>query len=730
MSKLVLVSNRLPVTVIKHNNVFEVHPSDGGLSTGLRSIQWEGEVLWIGGSGFATEGSEEEVAIEQLLMPSRQIPVPLNKAEMDLFYSGFCNQTIWPLFHYFTQYTHYSPLDWECYQQINQRFTEYILKHSEPSDLLWIHDYHLMLVPAMIRAVWPDVRIGFFLHIPFPSYEIYRTLPWRSQLLKGMLGADVIGFHTFDYLRHFLSAAYRIEGHENEFGKMQVQGRVVNAEVFPMGIDYERYANPEQFASGEDIQQMLDRFSRKERTLILSIDRLDYTKGIIQRLLAFEQLLLNYPEYISKVTLLLIVVPSRDQVPQYTMLKEEIDTMVGRIDGQYRTFGWSPVQYFYRSFSFEALSALYQAASIALITPLRDGMNLVAKEFVAAKSKTQRGVLVLSEMAGAAAELGEALLVNPHDKEHLVDTLHKALTMSEEEQEQRLQRMQKRLAKNTVHQWARDFLSELNSPTPAAITASVKLWGNTEKLHFQAAYHQSLRRLIFLDYDGTLVEFKNNPLDAYPDVEILEILQTLTSQPANKVVIISGRDKKTLQDWLGHIPRLELVAEHGAWQWRMGHWTAAHGLKSEWKQKIRPVLEAMVERTPASFIEEKDFSLVWHYRATDASLGERRIREYKNTLQYLTVNLGLQVLEGNKIVEVRDAVANKGQAALQFVGQGRWDCIMAMGDDKTDEDLFKSLPGSSWTFKVGAGTTHARYQLPGIIQCRQLLKELLVEKVV
>ena len=454
MSRLIIISNRLPITVDKKGSDLFFHPSAGGLATGLNSLDNSMDRLWIGWPGSNIDNPQEQVNLEEELKQKNLVPVFLTQKEVELYYEGFSNKTIWPHFHYFSQYTTYQEDYWEAYEKTNQKFAEIALQYIRPDDLVWVHDYQLMLLPALIRKAFPKISIGFFLHIPFPSYELFRLLPWREKILNGVLGADQIGFHTFGYMRHFLSAAYRITGHEHNFGKLTFDNRIINVDVFPMGIDYQKYAFPESSVDTTKSSERIQGLLAKKRKLVLSIDRLDYTKGIPHRLRAFEKFIEDYPEYHGKVSLILIVVPSRSNVDQYADLKHEIDTLVGHIDGKYRTFGWSPIQYYYRSFDFADLTALYKAADIALITPLRDGMNLVAKEFIASKETSKRGVLILSEFAGAATELSDALIVNPRDRKGMVKAIVQALDMSLEEQEERLVKMQQRLKKYTVKHWA------------------------------------------------------------------------------------------------------------------------------------------------------------------------------------------------------------------------------------------------------------------------------------
>jgi len=456
--------------------------------------------------------------------------------------------------------------------------------------------------------------------------------------------------------------------------------------------------------------------------LIISIDRLDYTKGIPQRIEAYEKLLIDHEEYRGKVTLILIVVPSRSKVDQYQNLKERIDKLVGRINGMFGTFDWEPILYFYRSFPFDELHSLYRMADIALITPLRDGMNLVAKEYVVTK-QDKKGVLILSEMAGAASELTEAILINPQDEKEMVAALIQAMKMPEDEQAERLEAMQKKLKQYDIKRWARAFIDEQEESTSNMNIRRTKLLNESAQQKLKEKYKNASKRLLLLDYDGTLMDFQDNPKAVVPDKELIKLLSRLKKDKKNRLVIISGRDHQTLENWFGDFG-IDMTAEHGVWSKINGKWKVVDGISDEWKKKVKPVLQNLIERTPGSFIEEKDYSIVWHYRKVDKELGEKRIREFRDVLQYLTANLDLQVLEGNKVVEIKNAGVNKGKAVLNWTTTNDWDFILAIGDDNTDEDTFKALPDSAYTIKVGLNKSEAKYKLLSVKEVRKLLYNL------
>lgn len=718
MRRLIIVSNRLPVTIGSRTDGLDLVPSTGGLATGLSSLDKGMKQIWVGWPGRSVNDQFEKQSITQTLAALNMLPVFIDEADKLLFYDGFSNKVVWPHFHYFTQFTTYNDDYWEAYQRVNALFAEVVCNIIEEGDLVWIHDYHLMLLPQMVRQQHPNTPIGFFLHIPFPSYEIFRVLPWRKQILLGLLGADQIGFHAFGYMRHFLSAVYRITGYENNFGKVALGDRLVNVDVFPMGIDYEKFAQ----LPSESAQASISSTSRGQK-IILSIDRLDYTKGIPERIRAFERFLLKYPQYKGKVCLVMIVVPSRATVDEYKLLKHEVDTLVGRINSELSTYEWSPIRYFYRALDFPDLVRLYHLADIALVTPLRDGMNLVAKEYVASKEHSKHGVLILSEMAGSSSELMEAILVNPQDANDIAEAIVQAMEMSEDKQQSRLEKMQENLKKYGVQYWAESFINDLEQQYEERNRQYTNLLTDDKLDALVADYKKAEKRLLLLDYDGTLMSFQNDPKLVVPDAELRRLLAALIEPSGNRVVIVTGRDREDMIEWFADLP-LDMATEHGAWLKRKGRWRTSFNFFNSWKKDIRPVLENLVKRTPGSFIEEKAFSLAWHYRRIDRDLGEKRLRELRDVLLYLTANLDLQVLEGNKVLEIKNSGVNKGKAVLNWLKDENWDFIMAIGDDNTDEDTFRVLPDKAYTIKVGHGQTHAHYKLLGVEDVRGLLAQL------
>ncbi|MEZ7971348.1 MAG: bifunctional alpha,alpha-trehalose-phosphate synthase (UDP-forming)/trehalose-phosphatase [Cyclobacteriaceae bacterium] len=723
MGKTIIISNRLPVKIEQENNELVYKASEGGLATGLNSVFKQGNNLWVGWPGLAIEKSQEE-EVHSNLIKQHMKPVFLSTEEIEDFYEGFSNETLWPNFHYFNQYTVYKEELWLAYQRVNQKFAEIVSEELEDDDTVWIHDYQLLLLPQLIRAISPNATIGFFLHIPFPSYESFRLLPWRRELLNGMLGADFLGFHTYDDMRHFLSSVNRLAGLGNSNGTIKVKNRLIKADALPMGIDYEKYA-----ASAQDPETLAREARYRESIgtvkLILSIDRLDYSKGIPQRLRAFELFLSKYPDFKEKVSLFMVVVPSRDSVSKYKQLKEEIDLLVGRINGQFSKLNWTPIHYFYRSFPLPALSAFYRISDVALVSPMRDGMNLVCKEYVASRLD-KKGVLILSEMAGASKELSDAIIVNPNDIHQLVEAMHKALTMPEALQIESMTSMQKSLKRYNIHAWVKLFMDELANVKKEQSHLKTRLIDNQLSEEIKHAYKQSKERLIFLDYDGTLVGFNENPDDSKPDQELIEILERLTKDKNNHIVIISGRGRQFLEEWMKPYS-LDIVAEHGVWIKRMGKpFKTFIKINASWKKETLSLLERYVNRTPGSFVEEKDYSLVWHYRKVETGLGEVRTRELTSHLKYMTANENLEVLEGDMIVEIKNSEINKGKAAQKLMEiYPEADFLLALGDDFTDEDTFKAMPEEAYTIKVGTSASEAKFSVNSYKEVRKLLNEII-----
>ena len=707
--KILIIANRLPVKIERTEDSFVVKRSEGGLATGLGSLETDAEMHWVGWPGVHVDDENEKQEITEKLNELNYHPVFLSGEQIENYYEGYSNSTIWPLCHYFFAYIQYKAEYWEAYRQVNTLFCEEALPFIEDDDIVWIQDYQLMLLPKKIRDKKPKVNIGYFHHIPFPSYELFRVLPEREQVLEGLLGADLIGFHTHDYMRHFISAIYRVLDLNCNLDEISLKDRIVHVDAFPMGINYEQYHRAPSLPEVKKISKRLIE-ELGNQTIVLSVDRLDYSKGILHRLNGFANFLENHPEYHKKVSLAMIVVPSRDAVDRYADLKTRIDQYIGKINGMYSTLGWTPVYYFYQSFPFNELVALYDIADIAMVTPLRDGMNLVAKEYLATK-RGKPGVLILSEMAGAAIELTDAIIINPNDTQEIEAAILQALTMPKKEQRIRLNNMQKRISTQTVKKWANDFVKELLYISKQNNEIFQKIVGKRQLSQIKKEYDQAYTRLILLDYDGTLSPFVKNPEDAVPSKELLNLLKKMTADKKNKVVINSGRNRQVLDKWFKGID-LDFAAEHGAFFKENHKWHKNVQEKITWDDEILRIIEHTIDKTPRSRMEIKDSSLVWHYRNVDVWLAELRQKQLINALMGPASRLNLQIVPGNKIVEIKSPDFNKGSEVKRLLGKNNYDFVLAIGDDTTDEDMFHALPPGGVSIKVGHFSPAAKYRIP------------------
>lgn len=716
---MIFVSNRLPVTVKINKKEVTYEKSIGGLATGLKSFHEQADALWVGWPGFASDRmkrSQLDQIESSLLDDYHCFPVYLSEKDVTLYYEGFSNRTIWPLFHYFSNLTEYDNTNWQRYKKVNLEFYHKLEPFIEEDSVIWIHDYQLMLLPELIKNNHPTVKIGFFLHIPFPSSEIFRLLVWKEEILKGILGADLIGFHTYDYVRHFLSSVRRILNVNHNFYKLLYNHRHIEIDAFPMGIDY-------QYFSTHQVDNPI--IINPQEKMILSVDRLDYTKGIIERIKAFKAFLDKYPKYIGKVRLNLIVAPSRQSLPFYDQLRSEIEILVSQINGSYNNRDWMPIWYYFKSFSQDELIAYYKAADILLVTPLRDGMNLIAKEYVAARTD-YLATLILSETAGAASELSEAIIINPNDEIQIANAIKNALEMSKKEKMQRNKIMHERIQRYNVNFWAKEFIQRLDKiQFETQIKLPVEALVNKDELIKQ--FDASQKRIFFLDYDGTLSEFKKTPMQAAPNRSLKALLSKLIANPKHEIVIISGRDHETLDMWFGHMD-VNLVGDHGLWYRKIGHqWKKTINIQSEWKRSIRHVLEMYVDRMPGSFIEEKSHSIALHYRQAEPEMVSLKMSEIKDALFSIKGSTPIEIQQGNMVLEVKDQRVNKGNATRLFINDEDYDFMLVAGDDTTDEDMFKALP-EAFSIKIGFGETAAKHRVQSDKDFRKILKELTERK--
>ncbi|MCK9640439.1 MAG: bifunctional alpha,alpha-trehalose-phosphate synthase (UDP-forming)/trehalose-phosphatase [Prolixibacteraceae bacterium] len=730
--RLVIAAYRLPFKLTKTKKGYKAVQNSGGLVSAILALSENfkannkvlknSKIVWVG----INDNLAENVPPESFENENFDIlPVTITSTLNDLFYGGFCNDLIWPLFHYFPSYSVFNNDYYKAYQEANSKYCEELIKIIQPGDFIWIHDYQLMLLPEMIREKIPDATIGFFLHIPFPSFEIFRLLPrrWRESIVKGMLGADLIGFHTHDYTQHFIKCVKRTTGFEVHQNIIYTPNKRVKADAFPIGIDYDKFHDAclkeHVLAEKQKIKLHLAR-----QKLIFSVDRLDYSKGLLLRLKGYETFLEEFPSWHSKAVFNMVVVPSRANIGKYKKLKKEIEAIVGRINGKYSSLAWRPIIYQYKSLSFNELVALYDLSDVGLITPLRDGMNLVAKEYVACQIEN-KGVLILSEMAGAAAELNEALIINPADNIEMAEAIFKALEMKPEEKHTRLERMQNRISNYNVFTWAFDFFNQTYDTKKLQKLVSVRFINKTVSSQIVSDYRKADRRILFLDYDGTLVPFAKFPELATINENTVKIIKKLSNDDKNQVVIVSGRDKKFLEMQFAGV-NVSLVAEHGYYIRKgVGDWEVTINTGEQWKEAVLPIMNEYVSRCNGTFIEEKTGSIAWHYRNADSDFAQLRLHELRDDLsEIIHYKTDFEILEGHKVLEVKSGKYDKGQAANALLSNQKFGFILAVGDDKTDEFLFKALPVSTCSIRVGLSPSFARYNVTDISALLELLEVL------
>ncbi len=732
IERLVIAAYRLPFKITKTKKGYRAVQNSGGLVSAILALSENlqktknefinSKIVWAGiGDNLPEVTFTNKIENEHFDI----IPVEIPQRTNELFYGGFCNDLLWPLFHYFPTYCVFDDAYYEAYQDANARFCDELIKIIKPGDFIWIHDYQLLLLPEMLRQRAPDVTIGFFLHIPFPSFELFRLLPreWRKAIINGMLGADLLGFHINDYAQHFIKCVKRTTSFECRQNIIYTHHKLVKAEAFPIGIDFEKFNSACLSKKTVTVKLKVKKILSGQK-LIFSVDRLDYSKGLLSRLAGYEVFLEKYPQWHGKVMFNFVVVPSRDHIKKYKEMKKEIESMVGRINGKYSSLSWRPIVYQYKSLSFNELVALYDLSDVGLITPLRDGMNLVAKEYVACQV-TNEGVLILSEMAGAADELSEAILINPFDHNEMAEVIAKALTMNPTEKHERLEKMKHRIMQYNVFTWAFDFFNQTFDIKKQQHTMATTFIEDVITKQIVSDYKKAQHRTLFLDYDGTLVPFAKLPELATIHQNTLKVIRQLSIDQKNQIIIISGRDKEFLDQQFANT-NVTLVAEHGYFIKVAGkEWESTIKSDMAWKETIRPILTEFVDRCNGTFIEEKTGSLAWHYRNANSENAKVRLHELRDRLaELIRHKTDFEILEGHKVLEIKSGRYDKGEAAKSLLKPNHSDFIFAAGDDRTDEFLFKILPENTYTIRIGSSPSLAKYNITSIPLLLKLLKEL------
>jgi trehalose 6-phosphate synthase/phosphatase len=724
---LIVVSNRLPfyISMDEEGNPVR-NSSPGGLVTALAPSVIKSNGYWIGWAGqelkenMVIPESRDTTSISHKMKSSQIVPIFYSDEIFNTFYNGMCNASLWPLMHSLSSYSVFKSEYWNSYIEVNKCFSNATMEtlkklDSSASSLVWIHDYHLLMMPMMLKNLIDEAstiscKIAFFLHIPFPSWDIFRLIPWANELLLGLLGCDLIAFHTNTYALNFLESCKHILGSRIDQNEMLVEygNKTIVVRALPIGIPYDWF---------EQMARESPKVLNVKEKIILGVDRLDYTKGIIQRLKGYEKFLEKYPENIEKVVLLQIAVPSRTDVDEYKALKDEIEREIGRICGRFGTHNWTPVKYIYKSLPQHELAGYYRDAAIGLITPIRDGMNLVAKEYVACQINDP-GVLIITPFTGAGETMYEALSVNPLEADTLADAIKQACDMKYHERKLRMNALQSRERMFNLETWLESFFEACESldnnnlnKMQSLSTSDIEKWLSSSIKGYKLT--------IILDYDGTLV-----PLQPHPDLAILtddiqELLEKLSSFPDIDVCIISGRSLESLKKMVP-IKAIHLAGSHGM------EVQMADGVREDaceqavfFRSKLPELVKDLRENVCqyGGWVEEKVYHATFHWRDTLVQSRQIVVEKAREIIQ----KHGFQAQNGHFAIEARPAIGwDKGRGAftmLEKLHGVTWASnvrVIFIGDDETDEDAMRALSGLGITFKVGKPKikTFASHRLP------------------
>jgi trehalose 6-phosphate synthase/phosphatase len=712
-SRVFIVSNRLPVSFEKG----KISKGQGGLVTAITGIKSAQEFIWVGSTIKQKDNQQFVSALKKDRGRMKYSPLFLEAQTYKTFYNKFCNDVLWPLLHYETELVKFSPEAWEVYKQVNYEFAQKLAKETKAADNVWVHDFHLFLLPKYLKQLRPNLKVGFFLHVPFPSSEITRQLPVAKELLEGVLHSDLIGFHDYGYLSHFTSSVRKLVN-VDEIRSLYIrkQNHRTKLGVFPASIDTQKFQNLTEAKKTKDV---LNRWAQQQgpRKIrhVLGIDRLDYIKGIDLKLKIFEKFLKDHPEMVGKVSLVQIAIPSRVDVPEYIQLRNEVESMVGKINGEFGQANYTPVKYIFRSITPSELAALYHSSECLLITSKRDGMNLIAIEYTVSQNEKNPGCLVLSEFAGAISTLSSALSINPWDTQKSADQLYRALTMRLKERRERVIPMKRFYEGYTATAWAKRFLKDLNVIKP---TQGKTVLVDVGKKEFLRRFKSIERIALFLDYDGTLAPIADSPENAMMSAKMRNILKKLSTNKKVDVVVVSGRNREFLVKQTKGM-QLGLCAEHGAFfKAHQKNWKClVSDPKKRWYSPVRKIMKDFALRVPHSFVEQKEYALCWHYRNSPKDFADFQATKLKTELESLMYEWPITTIEGKKIIEVKDFSSSKGTFVRWFLNQPEGTVPknilpVAIGDDTTDEYMFQEVNDMGGvSIKVGLESTTARYRL-------------------
>jgi trehalose 6-phosphate synthase/phosphatase len=708
MPRCLLISNRLPIAFNSKLNTFQ--PSSGGLVSAIRSLDSKKVGLDFEWMGIMTDDIDPEkihMIKESPLchLPCHAIIVPQNK--YDDYYNLYCNNVLWPLFHYERNMVRHNLKGWHAYCEINQMVANAVIEEVRDGDILWVHDFQLFLVPGLIKEKRPDIKIGFFLHIPFPSSEIFRELPQRKEILQSLLKCDQIGFHDLSYLNHFRSSVQRV------LGELPPTERMWG--VYPISIDTDYFLNLlDDKKTCDFIEKYLT--NKKQMKWILGVDRLDYAKGLLLKLSAFKAFLKKYPDQWEKIQLIQIVIPSRIDVPEYKSLKAKIEQLVSSINGEFGSPAWMPVQYLYHSVCANELSALYQISDVLLVGSRRDGMNLVSLEYVISQKDEHPGVILLSEFTGAHSTLSYAMSINPWDIHDTAEKIKDALHHPEVKRKAEMKAMRDFIKGYTSSDWAKLIIRDLLwEPKTVEVIQRLPTDGKFPWMEQM----RGKRIIFFCDLDGTLAPISLFPKDVRLQEKTIELLQSISNKDNCEFVVVSGRDKEFLEEqFIDNDFDFPLAACHGAYsyspqehRWR----NLIPNDPSKWKEHVLEILNLYTKRTPGSFIEDKGHAVAWHYRNSPKEFADFLATKLFFELEESLTNQPVHVNRGKKVIEVKSMHANKGYFAQQWIQSSskKPDIVVALGDDTTDEDMFSMLQArrdiQPYCIKVGKEKSHAHY---------------------
>ncbi|WP_141732866.1 bifunctional alpha,alpha-trehalose-phosphate synthase (UDP-forming)/trehalose-phosphatase [Oligoflexus tunisiensis] len=727
MNRLFIVSHRLPFSGCFDNGELRLKPSVGGLASGLLPLLNE-NTIWLGWDGLTQKMSKaQKTMVNKAFQDQGCATVRLPMRAHHAFYNDISNGVFWPLYHNQTGRLPLTLPHWADYQLINRLFADRLAELVKPGDTVWIQDYHLQLLPKMIRDRDLGVHISFFMHIPFPPSEIFRMLPIRDEILEGMLGADTIGFHTQGYADHFKQAVESIVSHPRVPDGLMVHGRKVSVVAAPLGVDGSRWAEIAAHEEGGTLVEAIDKMRQDnpELNVLFSVDRLDYTKGLSRKFLAFERLLELHPELLGKITLIQIAPTSRDELPAYSRCKQQVEQLIGSINGRFGVPGYQPIQYFASAFNAEELGQAYGKINVMLVTPLIDGMNLVAKEFVASRADLD-GVLVLSEFAGAVDEMRDALIVNPYDIDATAQAMYQALTMPQSDRMLRMKKLREAVMKFNAREWVQQFFSRAPRPLPAPGPEPEKVFLQAHELPGLVSRLKAPLAL-FIDYDGTLFPIVRRPELASPDASLMMLLKRLSHTPGIEVHIVSGRRFDELFHWFYRLP-LYLHGEHGGISYDPH--TRQRSLLLDPKRdltalkRVHDLFETYKDVYKGLLVEKKAFSIVLHYRMMEQGPVEPMLEALTAEIQALEGVDMLEILQGKKNLEVRAKGISKAHVVQKRMQRGDPISCIAIGDDTTDEDMFRVIQENGMTLRVGGESSKAQYRLRDSAMVREFLRVL------